>query len=99
VRAVLKGGKPPPLIIWIHGGAWMAGSEDARQSNRSRQMKRMQRISLPAMKLWMDSGVTGRNVFPHGGAKLMGPPCLFSRMPLQSMVKAKNSLCLSSEAS
>jgi hypothetical protein len=54
---------------------------------------------LPVMKLWMDSGVTGRNVFPRGGAKLMGPPCLFSRMPLQSMVKAKNSSCLSSEAS
>jgi hypothetical protein len=54
---------------------------------------------LPVMKLWMDSGVTGRNVFPRGGAKLMGPPCLFSRMPLQFMVKAKNSSCLSSEAS
>ena len=23
-----KGGKPVPLIIWIHGGAWMAGSKD-----------------------------------------------------------------------
>jgi hypothetical protein len=24
-----KGDKPLPLIIWIHGGAWMAGSKDA----------------------------------------------------------------------
>ena len=23
-----KGDKPLPLIIWIHGGAWMAGSKD-----------------------------------------------------------------------
>ena len=54
---------------------------------------------LPAMKLWMDSGVRGRNVVPGGGAKLMGPSCLFCRMLLQSMVQAKNSSCLSSEAS
>jgi hypothetical protein len=54
---------------------------------------------LPGRKLWMDSGVTGRDIFPYGGAKLMGPAYLFSRMPLQSMVKAKNSSCLSSEAS
>ena len=52
-----------------------------------------------SMKVWMDSGVTGPNVFPHGAAKLMGPRCLFSGMPLQSMVQAKNSSCFSSEAS
>jgi acetyl esterase/lipase len=23
-----KGDKPLPLIIWTHGGAWMAGSKD-----------------------------------------------------------------------
>ena len=51
------------------------------------------------MKLWMDFGVTGRNVSSHGGAELMGPLCLFSGIPLQSMVQAKNSSCLSSEAS
>ena len=25
-----KGDKPLPLIIWIHGGAWLGGSKDGR---------------------------------------------------------------------